>query len=143
MSEGKSHVEASFMQVDGRDTIKLKFLLTPGDYLVRAVESADIEKYPNEWKVYSALRPQGEMTGTRLSTIPGITPQIAAMISLKGVTSAEALAALDNYAAHNLDPARGVTWRDTALLLLAAAKAAPQIAPPAQAARPVEQRKAA
>lgn len=121
----KPQIEASFLSVDGKDMIKIRFLLTPGDYMVRAIESADIEKYSNEWKAYTAIRPKAEMTGTRLSTVPGITEDIAALLGLKGVSSAEALAGLDDYAAHHLDNARGVTWRDTAKLVVASKAAVP------------------
>jgi hypothetical protein len=112
-------ITASFHFVDGRDQTKIA-RLDNGDWSMRPFEPSDANRWPSQWAAYQSVRPKTADTGTPLSEIPGMSSADSMALSLKGIYNVEALAGLDENTAHNVDPLRGLTWRGTAKLVMAA-----------------------
>ncbi len=112
----------TFSAVGAVDMIRIDHLGTAGDYTLRKATVADQAKWPNEWAIYAASRPEVVADGTPIAEIPGIKGNMEAQIELtkKGIHTAELLAGLDDRSATFIDDRNGITWRDTARLLVAA-----------------------
>jgi hypothetical protein len=117
--DGKLSVR--FAPVGDEDYIEYTWMDTCKDRIFRPVEPKDVERYPDLWKAYDAVRNRGAMVGTPVDKLPGVSKDNAVILAMKGIRSVEDLAGLDDYTAgqHGSDVS---AWRDIAKLYLQANK---------------------
>lgn len=105
-AEGKGpRLRAKFFRDEftNRDMIEIKIIGDPNTHVTK-VDPSHIAKWPDEWRAYEQGKAEVEVVGTPLQEVPGITRELAMGLKLKGVRTAEELAALDNEAAKQLGP---------------------------------------
>jgi hypothetical protein len=103
-------------EVTGRPRVLIKAIGDPNS-IIQKVEPRHIERFPNEWKAFEAGMSEPEIVGTPLMEVPGVNKDVALQMKLKGVRTAEELAALDD-AACNAVGMGTLTFRKIARLLL-------------------------
>lgn len=139
-------LRAKFFKDDARDMVEISIIGDPNT-LIRRVTPEDVARFTPEWDAYQAGETEVQIVGTPLTDVPGIDKGAALALKLKGVRTAEELAALDEAASKGLG--MGVfTFSKSAQLLLKArqydaleADTAPRRGPgrPPKQAEPVAQ----
>lgn len=95
-------VRAKFFKGEtGRDYVEISIISDPNT-VIRKVGPEDTIRFSREWEAYSANGGEVEVVGTPLTDVPGIDRNVALGYRLKGVRTAEELAALDEAAAKGL-----------------------------------------
>jgi hypothetical protein len=103
-------------EVTGRPMVHIHAIGDPCD-IIQKVEPRHIQRWPAEWKAFEDGQSEPEIVGTPLMEVPGIDKDKAMQLKLKGVRTAEELAALDD-AACNAVGMGTLTFRKIARLLL-------------------------
>lgn len=103
-------------EVTGRPMVHIHAVGDPCD-IIQKVEPRHIQRWPAEWKAFEEGQSEPEIVGTPLMEVPGIDKDKAMQLKLKGVRTAEELAALDD-AACNAVGMGTLTFRKIARLLI-------------------------
>jgi hypothetical protein len=103
-------------EVTGRPMVHIHAIGDPCD-IIQKVEPRHIQRWPAEWKAFEDGQSEPEIVGTPLMEVPGIDKDKAMQLKLKGVRTAEELAALDD-AACNAVGMGTLTFRKIARLLI-------------------------
>ena len=98
-----SKLRAQFYKCEltGLDKVELKIIGDPCDWRGK-VTPEHVAQFPREWETYQQGKGEVEIIGTPLTDVPGITKEMAISLKLKGVRTAEELAALDEAASKGL-----------------------------------------
>lgn len=97
-SNSRSNLRALFYREGKSDYISISIIGDPNVYKGK-VTPADILRFPKEWDAYQKGRPDGEeISGTPITDVPGVNREIAAQYKVKGIRTAEELAALNDMA---------------------------------------------
>jgi hypothetical protein len=115
-TEGK--ISVRFLPQGVEDWVEYKWV-DSRDVVLRPVEDKDIKRFPEAWSAYTQAKPSVPVNGTALTDLPGIKQEQAILIRIKGVSTVEQLAGLDDFAAVALGD-QGIMWRDVAKLALQA-----------------------
>ena len=103
-------------EVTGRPMVHIHAVGDPCD-IIQKVEPRHIQRWPAEWKAFEEGQSEPEIIGTPLMEGPGVDKDKAMQLKLKGVRTAEELAALDD-AACNAVGMGTLTFRKIARLLI-------------------------
>jgi len=88
-----------FKDVDGKqDLIEIVIIGDPNT-LIKKVTTEHVCRFPREWEAYQSGQSEVKVEGTPLTDVPGVDRTAALAMKLKGVRTAEELAALDEAAA--------------------------------------------
>jgi hypothetical protein len=104
----------------GRAMVHISAIGDPCD-IIQKVEPRHITRFPQEWAAYEQGQSEPEIVGTPLMEVPGMVKDKAMQLKLKGVRTAEELAALDD-AACNAVGMGTLTFRKIARLLIQSKK---------------------
>lgn len=98
-----SKLRAKFFKDDatGQDLLELTILGDPNT-LIEKVTPKRVTQFPAEWAAYEQGKAEPEIVGTPMLDVPGMSREMAIGLKLKGVRTAEELAALDEAAAKGL-----------------------------------------
>lgn len=101
--ENTAKLRANFFKdVDGKqDLIEIVIIGDPNT-LIKKVAPEHVKTFPREWEAYQSGQTEIKVDGTPLIEVPGIDRNLALALKLKGVRTAEELAALDEAAATGL-----------------------------------------
>ena len=101
--ENTAKLRANFFKdVDGKqDLIEIVIIGDPNT-LIKKVAPEHVKTFPREWEAYQSGQTEIKVDGTPLTEVPGIDRNLALALKLKGVRTAEELAALDEAAATGL-----------------------------------------
>ena len=101
--ENTAKLRANFFKdVDGKqDLIEIVIIGDPNT-LIKKVAPEHVKTFPREWEAYQSGQTEIKIEGTPLTEVPGIDRNLALALKLKGVRTAEELAALDEAAATGL-----------------------------------------
>lgn len=101
--ENTAKLRANFFKdVDGKqDLIEIVIIGDPNT-LIKKVAPEHVKTFPREWEAYQSGQTEIKVEGTPLTEVPGIDRNLALALKLKGVRTAEELAALDEAAAVSL-----------------------------------------
>jgi hypothetical protein len=101
--ENTAKLRANFFKdVDGKqDLIEIVIIGDPNT-LIKKVAPEHVKTFPREWEAYQSGQTEIKVEGTPLTEVPGIDRNLALALKLKGVRTAEELAALDEAAATGL-----------------------------------------
>jgi len=121
-SNSRSNLRPVFSRENGQDYIEISIVGDPNVFRGK-VTPKDVARFPREWDAYQKGRPADEdVPGTPLTEIPGLTPNIAAQLKLKGVRTVEELAGLNDMACSQVGMG-ALTLRKSANLLIRARQA--------------------
>lgn len=91
-----------FKDVDGKqDLIEIVIIGDPNT-LIKKVTTEHVGRFPREWEAYQSGQSEVKVEGTPLTDVPGVDRTAALAMKLKGVRTAEELAALDEAAATSM-----------------------------------------
>lgn len=107
-------------EVTGRPMVLIQAVGDPCN-LIAKVEPKHVERWPKEWAAFEEGLKEPEIVGTPLTEVPGIDKDKAMHLKLKGVRTAEELAALDDAACNGVGMGT-MTFRKIARLMLAVKK---------------------
>jgi hypothetical protein len=111
MTEALGKVRAKFFRGEsGRDYIEIS-IIGDTNTVVRKVTPADTERFAKDWAAYSAGNQEIPIEGSPLTDVPGVDNNVALGYRLKGVRTAEELAALDEAAAKSLGMGGLTSWQ--------------------------------
>ena len=116
-----SKVRAKFFKDDDgqhRDMVEISIIGDPNT-LIRKVTPEDVQRFPRDWEAYQAGEAEVVVVGTPLTDVPGIDKGVSLALELKGVRTAEELAALVEAATKGLGMGM-TTFAQSARLLLKA-----------------------
>ena len=101
--ENTAKLRANFFKdVDGKqDLIEIVIIGDPNT-LIKKVAPEHVKTFPREWEAYQSGQTEIKIEGTPLTEVPGVDRNLALALKLKGVRTAEELAALDEAAATGL-----------------------------------------
>lgn len=101
--ENTAKLRANFFKdVDGkRDLVEIVIIGDPNT-LIKKVAPEHVKTFPREWEAYQSGQTEIKVEGTPLTEVPGVDRNLALALKLKGVRTAEELAALDEAAATGL-----------------------------------------
>lgn len=101
--ENTAKLRASFFKdTDGKQDLVEIVIIGDPNTLVKKVTPEHVRTFSREWEAYQAGQTEIKVEGTPLTDVPGIERNAALALKLKGVRTAEELAALDEAAATSL-----------------------------------------
>lgn len=101
---------------DGRDYVHITILGDPCD-VIHKVRPEHTMQFAAEWAAYQAGEAEVQVDGTPLTDVPGIDKNMALAYRLKGIRTADELAALDEAAAQSLGLGGLTFWKSANLLM--------------------------
>lgn len=97
-TNSRSNLRVVFSRENGGDFIEISIIGDPSVFRGK-VRPGHIARFPREWEVYQAGRPEeDDVDGTPLTEVPGISREVAKQLKAKGVRVVEELAALNDMA---------------------------------------------
>jgi hypothetical protein len=103
-------------EVTGRPMVLIEAIGDPCN-IIKKVEPEHTKRFAQEWKAFEEGQTEPEIVGTPLTEVPGLDKDKAMHLRLKGVRTAEELAALDDAACNGCGMGT-LTFRKIARLLL-------------------------
>jgi hypothetical protein len=91
-----------FKDVDGKQDLVEIVIIGDPNTLIKKVSPDHVRTFPREWEAYQSGQTEIKIDGTPLTEVPGVDRNLALALKLKGVRTAEELAALDEAAATGL-----------------------------------------
>lgn len=91
-----------FKDVDGKQDLVEIVIIGDPNTLIRKVTTEHVRRFPREWEAFQSGQTEVKIEGTPLTDVPGLDRSAALAMKLKGVRTAEELAALDEAAATGL-----------------------------------------
>lgn len=105
-----------FKGEDDRDYVHITIIGDPCD-VIHKVRPEHTVQFAPEWAAYQSGNVEAEIDGTPLTEVPGIDKQMALAYRLKGIRTADELAALDEAAAGALGLGGLTFWKSANLLM--------------------------
>jgi hypothetical protein len=103
-------LRAKFFKDGERDYIEITIIGDPCTVL-RKVTVQDTQRFPIDWAAYVAGEKEIVIDGSPLTDVPGVDRNLSLAYKLKGVRTAEELAALDEMSAKSLGMGGLTTWQ--------------------------------
>lgn len=101
--ENTAKLRASFFKdADGKQDLVEIVIIGDPNTIVKKVAPEHVRTFPREWEAYQSGQTEIKVEGTPLTEVPGVDRNLALALKLKGVRTAEELAALDEAAATGL-----------------------------------------
>ena len=91
-----------FKDVDGKQDLVEIVIIGDPNTLIKKVTTDHVKRFSREWEAYQSGQTEVHVEGIPLTDVPGIDRSAALGLKLKGVRTAEELAALDEGAATGL-----------------------------------------
>lgn len=91
-----------FKDVDGKQDLVEIVIIGDPNTLIKKVTPDHVRRFSREWEAFQAGQTEVHVEGIPLTEVPGIDRSAALALKLKGVRTAEELAALDEAAATGL-----------------------------------------